>query len=161
MEVGETNLTSVLENMNVAGVSYEGSDVGEEILRLDGEIDNIAKRADEAKNKAIEAIEIANAKKFSIVFDTEEQMNQFLTDETNKGFLHIGSNIYVRENGVPDRWVVAVLDETLETGFYYVTDIIEGEKIDLSIYDDIHEKVSSNICRVEFDTRKSYSKGIM
>lgn len=80
------------------------------------------------------------------IFETTDDMESWLKDETNAGILNIGDNLYIVEKDVPDWWISEVLTEAdSSTGYFYTIQTLEGPKIDLSTYDNAISSLNTNI----------------
>lgn len=75
---------------------------------------------------AIEKVSaIAKGRATGYVFDTKEDMDEWLGVEENKAALKLGDNLYIRDVGVPDYW----WDEQTQTA-----QILETQKVELTEY---------------------------
>ena len=89
--------------------------------------------ADTVQEAIDETSAIAKGKNRARVFSTTEDMNTWLSDETNKGIALVGDNLYIVELDVPDWWISEVLEEAdAESGFYYKIAQLETQKVDLT-----------------------------
>lgn len=78
---------------------------------------------------------IAKGRATGLVFDSFDSMDGWLKSEECKGVLQQGDNLYLKDVGVPDYWVSAVLTEPdAETGYYYEIAPLETQKVDLDEY---------------------------
>lgn len=68
---------------------------------------------------------IAKGRATGYVFDTKEDMDEWLGVEENKAALKLGDNLYIRDVGVPDYW----WDEQTQTA-----QILETQKVELTEY---------------------------
>lgn len=93
----------------------------------------IDEKSDEIDEKIDEAISIAKGKNQARVFDTTTEMNEWLSDEANKGISSVGDNLYIKDLEVPDWWIAEVLTEVdADTGFYYKISQLETSKVDVT-----------------------------
>lgn len=120
--------TTVL-NQNIEDVSAE---FDQKIVDVNNDLNNkiivVEEKADTATN-------IAKGRNQAHVFDTTANMQEWLTDEANKGLYNVGDNIYIVETDVPDWWISEVLEEAdTETGYYYKIAQLEVQKVDLTNY---------------------------
>lgn len=75
------------------------------------------------KITAVEAI--ARGKSRAKIFDTVEELDEWLSKEENTVLLQKGDNLYIRDKGVPDYWWDGTAKQELEV-----------EKVDLSVFYD-------------------------
>jgi hypothetical protein len=88
--------------------------------------DDIRQVANEALSRASQAVQ-------SLVFDTFEDMEDYLQDVAHKDLLKVGDNLYIKDVNVDDYWVSKVLTSAdPATGYYYEISPLSGEKPDLS-----------------------------
>ena len=129
--------TAVDETLTVSGEAADAKIVGDEIERLDGEINSVQEIANTATN-------IAKGRNRAHVFATTEAMRVFISDETNKGVYNVGDNLYIVDIGVPDWWISEVLESAdAETGYYYKIAQLETQKVDLTeILEDIEKNAT-------------------
>ena len=85
-----------------------------------------------AQSTAETAEDIAKGKNRARVFNTTEDMYDWLSDEANKGVAMKGDNIYIIDLGVPDWWIADVLDAPNADGRYYEVAQLETQKVDLT-----------------------------
>lgn len=85
------------------------------------------------KITAVEAI--ARGKSRAKIFDTVEELDEWLSKEENTVLLQKGDNLYIRDKGVPDYWWDGTAKQELEV-----------EKVDLSVF---YDKETSD-CRFSF-----------
>lgn len=85
------------------------------------------------KIMAVEAI--ARGKSRAKIFDTVEELDEWLSKEENTVLLQKGDNLYIRDKGVPDYWWDGTAKQELEV-----------EKVDLSVF---YDKETSD-CRFSF-----------
>ena len=78
------------------------------------------------------ATDIAKGKNKARVFNTIGAMDEWLSDEANKGVANVGDNLYIVDTDVPDWWISEVLEEPNEDGEYYEIAELETQKVDLS-----------------------------
>lgn len=84
--------------------------------------DDIRDIAEEALSRAGQAVQ-------SLVFDTTEDMEEYISDVSHKGELKVGDNLYIKDVTVDDYWVSAVLEiPDVTTGYYYEISPLSGEK---------------------------------
>lgn len=67
----------------------------------DTEVATVSAEAAAAMEKAVTAETIAKANRGAYVFDAEEQLNEWLADETNRESLQDGDSFYLRAYGYP------------------------------------------------------------
>lgn len=76
---------------------------------------------------------VAKGKNRARVFSTTAAMQEWLSDEANKGVCNIGDNLYIIAIDVPDWWIAEVLDEAdPDTGYFYKIAQLETQKVDLT-----------------------------
>ena len=93
-------------------------------------------------NNAIEEVEaIAKGRATGYVFDTIDDMNTWLADDTNTAKLVLGDNLYIRATDVPDYWWDGSTAQQLET-----------QKVDLSEYATKTEVEDEATARTNKDT---------
>jgi len=109
-----------------------------------------------------EALTIAKGKNRSHVFNTTEDMESWLSDESNKGLYQQGDNIYIVDLNVPDWWISEVLEEVdSETGYYYRVAQLETQKVDLTNYytkedtDELFDNIEIDANSVVYDNTDS------
>ena len=96
------------------------------------------------KEAVDEASSIAKGRNKARVFATTEAMNEWISDEANKGLANVGDNLYIVDVGVPDWWISKVLEEANEAGEYYEVAQLETQKVDLTtINNSINDLVNS------------------
>lgn len=103
-------------------------------------LNDINETSDNALEVAKTAESIARGKSQSIVFETFEELEVWIKDETNKGIASKGDNLYIKqmwideEAGIrqPDYWITEVLDEPNELGYYYEISDLGVEHPDLT-----------------------------
>lgn len=88
--------------------------------------------ASDALQVAEEAKTIASEKANSKVFDTYSDMVAWLRDVNNKGKVAVGTTLYIKEGGVSEYWITAVLQESDALGFYYEFVELESKLPDIS-----------------------------
>lgn len=109
----------------------------------------IESKSEAINEKVDEAINIAKGRNKAHIFGTTEEMNAWLSDESNKGILTVGDNLYIDELDVPDWWVSEVLEVAdTDTGFYYKVAQLETQKVDLT-------EITESISELENSTTKS------
>lgn len=85
-----------------------------------------------AQNKADQAYNLASGKAKATAYDTVEGMKSALKAANNTAF-KVGDQLLIKDTGVPDYWISAVLSSnTGETGYYEISEL-EG-KTDLTNY---------------------------
>lgn len=93
------------------------------IEEWDGRIADAEAAALDAVSTANAAESIARGKATGYVFDTEDDMQEWLSDSGNVAKLNVGDNLYIIATDVPDRWWDGTQAQPLE-----------GEKPDFSDY---------------------------
>lgn len=96
------------------------SDVMAEVQPQINEIEDIAEHAEV----------IAKGKATGYVFDTLEDLDLWLQDETNTSKLVLGDNLYIRALGVPDYWWDGSTKQPLETQKVDLTEYAKEEYVD-------------------------------
>lgn len=92
------------------------------------------------------ATNIAKGRNQAHVFTTTEALQNWLSNEDNKGLYQVGDNLYIVEVDVPDWWVAEVLDEAdAETGYYYKIAQLETQKVDLVEFEKELNEINSNL----------------
>lgn len=91
-----------------------------ELTQLSAVVESNRKQCDENLKTATA---IAKGRSTGYVFDTEEELNNWLSVSENTDKLVLGDNLYIRDVGVPDRWWDGSASYQLET-----------QKVDLSPY---------------------------
>lgn len=112
------------------GKDYQPEDVLGDIV--DNFIDS---KSAEMDAEIEEAKSIALGKNQARVFDTEEDMIDWLSDPNNKGLCSIGDNLYIKELHVPDWWVSEVYDLPDSDGKYYGVSQLETQSINVADYE--------------------------
>ena len=129
------------QNVYVADSLREAED---QLDSLSAVVETNRKYCDENLNKATA---IAKGRSTGYVFDTEEELNNWLSVSENTDKLVLGDNLYIRDVGVPDRWWDGSASYQLET-----------QKVDLSPYKP-YEDLKAEFASVTSlaDTNKSIS----
>lgn len=94
------------------------------------DVASVQATATNALTVANEAKSIAEGKTSSFVFDTVSAMNEWLANPSNTAQLSIGSNLYIRENGVPDYWWDGTTAIELESEGANLSDYYTSEQVD-------------------------------
>lgn len=94
------------------------------------DVASVQATATNALTVANEAKSIAEGKTSSFVFDTVSAMNEWLANPSNTAQLSIGSNLYIRENGVPDYWWDGTMAVELESEGANLSDYYTSEQVD-------------------------------
>lgn len=94
------------------------------------DVASVQATATNALTVANEAKSIAEGKTSSFVFDTVNAMNEWLANPSNTAQLSIGSNLYIRENGVPDYWWDGTTAIELESEGANLSDYYTSEQVD-------------------------------
>lgn len=74
---------------------------------------------------------IAKGRSTGYVFNTEADMNTWLSDSENSSQLHLGDNLYIRELDVPDYWWDGTTAQPLETQKVDLSEYYTKEQVDL------------------------------
>lgn len=153
--VTNTIMTSTLTNYATNSALKAVSD---RVTENDNELDAIRENIDEVEDNlsattetANIALAIAQAKQYSIVFDTKENMVNYLktkdkqyssNNDANENLIAIGTELIIKDNNVPDYWIAAIYSspQTYQSKFgevfedvWFGVEANEG-KIDLSAY---------------------------
>lgn len=132
---GDTTLDTKLKQID-AGITSIGEGVTN-VGNLAGQAMGTATAAQQSVNvvgqRADLAVALAQGKPSSVVFDTLEEVEDWISNPANVGKLKIGDNIYIKDTNTPDYWVVDALTISLG-GHFYVLQALETEKVDLSNY---------------------------
>jgi len=142
------------------------STVTKKFDEVSGSINGVGNIAEDAILNANEAVSIAKGANQAVsFFDYDELMDRFNnSDETPVDKYKVGQNLYIQDVGVPDLWIVEVLDghlyrtesseeflqeilandpEGVHIGYYRVA-MLETQKVDLTEYaktDEIETKL--------------------
>lgn len=90
-------------------------------------------KATNANNRANDAYSLAQGRARSVAFDTVAAMTSALKAASNTEY-KIGDNLFIKEVGVPDYWISAVLSTNAGIYGYYEISILETQKVDLAPY---------------------------
>ena len=85
---------------------------------------------DEIQDIAEHAEVIARGRATGYVFDTLEDLDNWLQDETNKSKLVLGDNFYIRALNVPDYWWDGETKQQLEGEKPDLTEYLKNEEVD-------------------------------
>jgi hypothetical protein len=86
-----------------------------------------------AQSKADQAYALAEGKSKAVSFATLDELKAALKGATKTNY-KVGDNLYIKEKGMPDYWVSAILETNEgECGYFEITEL-ESEKVDLSGY---------------------------
>ena len=105
-------------------------------------ITNINELANSAAQSAEHAEVIARGRATGYVFDTIEDLDIWLQDETNKSQLVIGDNFYIRATNVPDYWWDGEQKQQLEAEKPDFTNLVDKSAFQ---YDEETETLNINI----------------
>lgn len=125
-------------------VSYSNTESGIEATNVQDAIDTVSS--------------ISKGKNRAKVFNTTEDMNNWLSNEENKGIANVGDNLYIVALDVPDWWISEVLEEAdADTGFYYKIAQLETQKVDLTtITEGISNLENDYISKTNFNNTMNY-----
>lgn len=156
----DTKITNNKENID-AKVKTLSNTVNQNVSRIDGAINGINQTIENNKETTDSAIEeistvannaltIAKGKATGYVFDTVEDMQNWIAD--NIDILQVGDNLYIKDVEVPDYWWDGTIPQQLET-----------QKVDLSNYvtkdEIIQEVVIVDVHITNTDTQNNTYKG--
>lgn len=184
----ETGTMKLEFNTPVQGIiedTLESDNIDNALSAKQGKVLN--NKITNVENIANEANTIAKGKNKARVFATTEAMNEWLSDDINKGLANVGDNLYIVDTEVPDWWISETLEEPNSDGRYYEIAQLETQKVDLTtinnaiadLENDVDE-INSNLtmkfksgtnCSVRYDknwvhvrasaTNKTLSKGVI
>lgn len=97
-----------------------------------------------------QAVAVAVGRNQARVFDTTEDMEEWIADPANAGLAGIGANLYIRDTDVPDWWVSEVLEEPDESGRYYKVSQLETQKVDLTPIETAINELNTDIAGALF-----------
>lgn len=128
-----TILNSLYQLAQNGGVlSVNGKTGAVTITLTDLGFDTYASQITNAQNKADQAYNLAAGNAKATAYDTVEAMKAALKSANNTAF-KVGDQLLIKDTGVPDYWISAVLStNTGETGYYEISEL-EG-KTDLTNY---------------------------
>lgn len=149
-DTGKTSRGPKGDTYEITDEDYE--EIGEQVKTdIQPLMNDVAETSNNALEVAKSAESIAKGKSQSIVFETFEELEVWLKDETNKGTGLIGDNLYIKQTWIdeeetvrqPDYWITEVLEEPNELGYYYEISDLGVEHPDLTNLlskDEIKEK---------------------
>ena len=151
-ETGEVKYISPKYTFNVNESTGHLDAYGDE-YDADAVINKMVTEWLEEKTKvADEALAIAKGKNQARVFDTTNDMQEWLSNPDNAGVCQVGDNLYIVDVGVPDWWISAVLTEVdSKTGFWYEVALLETQKVNLSDIENDISNIENNIGDIEND----------
>lgn len=93
----------------------------------------VSEKANSSYSYADSAYKLAAGRARSVAFDTVAAMTSALKSANNTEY-KVGDNLFIKEVGVPDYWISAVLSTNAGTYGYYEISILETQKVDLTPY---------------------------
>lgn len=96
-------------------------------------LNSVSEKANSSYSYADSAYRLAAGRARSVAFDTVAAMTSALKSANNTEY-KIGDNLFIKEVGVPDYWISAVLSTNTGTYGYYEISILETQKVDLAPY---------------------------
>ena len=146
----EINEKIELNKTNINNLTDKAKTLEEKVVEQDTNISNV-------QTIANEALAIAKGRTKASVFETYLSMVEYLKSATNTEF-NIGDNLLIKELGVPDYWVSAILEDNSGYYGYYEVSLLETEKIDLTNYYNIpqsNELLNKKADKKEIPTKVS------
>lgn len=104
-----------------------------------------AKQGKVLNEKVETATDIAKGKNKARVFNTTEDMYNWLSNADNQGLAMRGDNLYIVDIGVPDWWISEVLETPNADGRYYEVAQLETQKVDLTTINEEIDEINSKL----------------
>lgn len=110
---------------NAARQSAQDAHVSE--LNAAQSAEDAAREIPEIRETAERALEIAQGRSRSHVFNTLAEMEEWLRDASHKEIAEVGDNLYIIETSVPDYWISAILSQPSPEGYWFSISVLGAD----------------------------------